>query len=341
MTILLEIKAGPFAGKTLTIPDGKSLVVGRAPTRTDFAVPHDTFMSGIHFVVEAGPQGARVVDKKSSNGTFLNGARIQESPLKEGDEVRSGQTIFVVRIRTEAAVSPPETVAPQPLRPGTSAASALQPSMPQPVSPRPPAPQAQPVTPPAAPSPPAISTANLPGRVPGAAPQTPPVGARAQTPPAKLDAPDKLSQVPVFTVGSWAFHLLPEGWQIQKEFGFQQSVEEGQFPSSVVVLEEPLGSGVTLPNFVESQIGMLRQYLQEPHIEPAVAPAVEGSEESIAVDVRHKTKDGTEVFYRRVYVRRGNRAGVLTLTSLAKDSASVLESLQPFWAALAFRPQPG
>jgi predicted component of type VI protein secretion system len=341
MTILLEIKAGPFAGKKITIPDGKSLVVGRAPTRAEFAVPHDTFMSGVHFAVEAGPQGARVMDKKSSNGTFLNGARIQESPLKDGDEVRSGQTIFVVRMRPEAAMSPPGTVAPRPQRPGPSAGYALQPPVPQPVSPRPPAPAAQAVTPLAVPSPPAISTANLLDQRPGATLQTPPGGARAHAPAAKPDASQKLSQVSVFTVGSWAFHLLPEGWQIQKEFGLQQSVDESQFPSSVVVLEEPLGSGVTLPKFVESQIGMLRQYLQEPHIEPAVAPAVVGSEESIAVDVRHKTKDGTEVFYRRVYVRRGNRAGVLTLTSLAKDSASILESLQPFWAALAFRPQPG
>src|SRR6266568_8204895 len=50
------------------------------------------------FAVECGPSGCRVVDKKSTNGTHLNGAKIQEAMLATGDEIKSGQTIFVVRI---------------------------------------------------------------------------------------------------------------------------------------------------------------------------------------------------------------------------------------------------
>jgi hypothetical protein len=142
----------------------------------------------------------------------------------------------------------------------------------------------------------------------------------------------------VHSVGAWTFYLLPEGWSIQKEFGLQRTVKEDEFPSSIVVMEEQLGPGVTLPAYVEAQIAMLRQYLSEPKIEPAAVPALNGSDESIGMDLRYNTKDGSEVFYRRIYVRHGSKAGVCTLTTLGKDSAAILESLKPLWPALSFLP---
>ncbi len=98
MAVVLEIKSGPFAGKTIALASGQSMVIGRAPDRAQFAIPHDNHMSGVHFAVECGPSGCRVVDKKSTNGTLLNGAKIQEAMLATGDEIKSGQTIFVVHI---------------------------------------------------------------------------------------------------------------------------------------------------------------------------------------------------------------------------------------------------
>ncbi|HUL16859.1 MAG TPA: FHA domain-containing protein [Terriglobales bacterium] len=327
MAILLEIKAGPFAGKTLTVSDGKTLVVGRAPTRAEFAIPHDTFMSGIHFAVEAGQQGARVIDKKSSNGTFLNGARIQESALKDGDEIRSGQTVFHVRL--PPATQPSST----PARLGQPPQASMLSEQPKAVS----SPETH--APGVAPARAMENTADLSKATPApsaaisGSPSKAPVPA---APPAGVSAPS--SKIPVLTVGAWAFHLLPEGWSVQKDFGLQQVVEESEFPSSIVVLEEPLGPGVTLPAYVESQIATLRQYLKDPRIDPEVAPAVNGSEENVALDIRHKTKEGVEVFYRRIYARRGSKAGVLTLTTLSKNSPAILESLKTFWTALSFRP---
>lgn len=177
----------------------------------------------------------------------------------------------------------------------------------------------------AVPEPPAAGRRESPQR------PVPPVA----QPPASSRQP---SQSPVFTVGSWGFHTIPEGWTVQKDFGFQQSVSENEFPGSIVALEELLGAGVTLPAYVESQIATLRQYLKDPQIDAAVPPAVLGAEESVAFDVRQKTKDGVEVFYRRVYVRKGAKAGVLTLTTLAANSARLLEGLGDLWAALAFKP---
>jgi predicted component of type VI protein secretion system len=333
LALTLEIKSGPFAGKSLTVSDGKTLVVGRAPTRAEFAVPHDTFMSGIHFAVECGPQGARALDKNSSNGTFLNGARIQESLLKDGDEIRSGQTVFQVRLLPVAQQS---TVPARPEQP-----------LPSPT----PGEQSTPVQRPAAQAPGTVSsagpsaalpgsargTAGLPREVPAASSPIPGSPSKALSPGGLPAAASALrSEVPILKVGAWAFHLLPEGWSIQKDFGLQQSVGESDFPSSIVVLEEPLGTGVTLPAYVESQIATLRQYFKDPQIDPAVAPAVQGSEESVALDIRHKTKEGVEVFYRRIYARRGSKAGVLTLTTLGANSSAVLERLKNLWGALSF-----
>ena len=100
--------------------------------------------------------------------------------------------------------------------------------------------------------------------------------------------------------------------------------------------EELLG-GITLQQFVESQISMLRGYLRDPKIEPTMPPRVGGADESMAMDVRHLTKDGRELVYRRIYARSGVSVGVLTVTTLAADFPQVLLSLQPLLEGAAFR----
>jgi hypothetical protein len=138
-----------------------------------------------------------------------------------------------------------------------------------------------------------------------------------------------------FSVMGWSFPAAPVEWQVQEGFGLQQSGHE-EFPSSVAATEELLG-GITLQQFVESQISMLRGYLRDPKIEPTMPPRVGGADESMAVDVRHSTKDGRELVYRRIYARSGASVGVLTVTTLAADLPQVLLSLQPLLDGAAFR----
>ena len=139
---------------------------------------------------------------------------------------------------------------------------------------------------------------------------------------------------PAFSVMGWSFSALPENWQVQQEFGLQRNAQ-GEFPSSVAASEEGLG-GISLQQFVESQISMLRGYLRDPKIEPTMPPRIAGAEESLAVDVRHLTKDGKELVYRRIYSRSGLSVGVLTVTTLAADLPQVLQSLQPLLDGAAF-----
>ena len=62
-----------------------------------------------------------VVDLGSRNGTFVNGQRVEQAPLRDGDEIRFGQA--VVRLRYVGRVGPKGTAdaAPPPRPPDLSA----------------------------------------------------------------------------------------------------------------------------------------------------------------------------------------------------------------------------
>src|SRR5580658_6106507 len=136
MGVLLEIRDGPMAGQVIGLKTGETVTFGRAAGRAQFALAHDTFMSGVHFAVECRASGCRVQDRKSSNGTFLNGAKVQDALLANGDEIKGGQTIFKVKIVADAKLAsmvPPQEAAPPaaPL-PWPRAAEPAPPSTPEP-----------------------------------------------------------------------------------------------------------------------------------------------------------------------------------------------------------------
>jgi hypothetical protein len=280
--VILDIKSGPLAGKNVLVAAGQAVVIGRALDRPQFSVPHDNLMSGVHFAVECGSRECRVIDKKSTNGTFLNGARIQEAVLANGDEIKSGQTIFVVRIFPDSQLP--------------AAASGATPAT---------------LKPPAS-AKPAAAVANV--KPPGSS--APPLPQVIQPPAAISDLP------PALTIGSWAFHKIPKGWQIQEGLGIQQVVKDA-FPSSIGAIEEPLGPGLTLQHYIDAHTKMFREYLPDPKIEIAVPPVIRGSVETAALEIKYSHKEGPSIFFRRDYARCGSILGVLTLTTLEKDMPSI------------------
>jgi hypothetical protein len=119
MKILLELRSGPKAGTKLPLAPGRPLRIGRNP-KADQPFPDDKLMSGLHFAIDHDEKGCRLLDLQSSNGTFLNGARVKEATLANGDEIRAGNTAFVIRMLPDEAL-PAESPKPQPLstsRPG-------------------------------------------------------------------------------------------------------------------------------------------------------------------------------------------------------------------------------
>jgi len=131
MQIVLEILSSSNAKTKLPLAQGQPLRVGRTEKADQF-FPDDKLMSSLHFAIEYGEKGCRLLDLQSSNGTFLNGARVKEALLANGDEIRAGNTVFVIRML------PDEALPAAPLKPETSAAPKPQPIPEQ--SPAPPAP---------------------------------------------------------------------------------------------------------------------------------------------------------------------------------------------------------
>ena len=99
--VILTVTEGPDAGTVIAIRRGQVVQVGRTAW-ADFSVPGDTLMSDVHFAVEYDMQGCRVRDLSGAAGTLVNGAKTTTSPLRTGDEIGAGQSVFSVRVEGES-----------------------------------------------------------------------------------------------------------------------------------------------------------------------------------------------------------------------------------------------
>ncbi len=91
----LIVEKGPEKGKSAAVQKTGVLVVGR-DAQAHLRI-NDSMCSRLHFRIEQGPDGFRVVDLESMNGTFVNGDRIrQPTPVRVGDTIQIGDTLFSV-----------------------------------------------------------------------------------------------------------------------------------------------------------------------------------------------------------------------------------------------------
>ena len=86
-----EDAASPF---TFRILPGSIKTVGRA-ARADFVVDAG-LVSRIHCRLTAGAAELEVVDLGSTNGTFVNGARVERGSLRAGDRLGIGRVELVI-----------------------------------------------------------------------------------------------------------------------------------------------------------------------------------------------------------------------------------------------------
>ena len=108
----LVVRKGPAAGRDKAL--GGECVVGRHPT-VDFVLD-DKLASRRHFRVFPA-QGAWVVeDLGSTNGTVVNGQRVQRVGLRDGDVISVGtsEVVFVQKDLLGAPASTPVAVVPAP-----------------------------------------------------------------------------------------------------------------------------------------------------------------------------------------------------------------------------------
>ena len=76
------------------IVPGNVKTIGRAP-RADFVVDA-ALVSRLHCRLAASPGEIEAVDLESTNGTYVNGERVERGTLKHGDRLRIGAVELVV-----------------------------------------------------------------------------------------------------------------------------------------------------------------------------------------------------------------------------------------------------
>jgi ABC transport system ATP-binding/permease protein len=79
---------------TFRILPGKIKTIGRAPG-ADFIVDAG-LVSRVHCRLSAGTAEVEVVDLDSTNGTYVNGLRVERALLKDGDQLGVGRVTFKV-----------------------------------------------------------------------------------------------------------------------------------------------------------------------------------------------------------------------------------------------------
>ncbi|MCW8132185.1 MAG: sigma 54-interacting transcriptional regulator [Planctomycetota bacterium] len=86
----LTILNGPNHGRLCGLTAGKIFRIGRDPS-LELAID-DLKASRVHVEIESSDAGFVMKDLRSKNGTLVNGERISNATLKEGDQIQIGET---------------------------------------------------------------------------------------------------------------------------------------------------------------------------------------------------------------------------------------------------------
>jgi pSer/pThr/pTyr-binding forkhead associated (FHA) protein len=90
----LRFISGKYQGGEFPLIEGQDVVVGRSSDLDMVLV--EELVSRRHAVIALGESGITIEDLGSTNGTFVNGERVQKANLKEGDRVLIGTSILKV-----------------------------------------------------------------------------------------------------------------------------------------------------------------------------------------------------------------------------------------------------
>ena len=101
MRVNLNVVAGPQTGRTFTFDQHDTFMIGRSED-AQFCLPHDRFFSRHHCILEIAPPQAFIRDLGSTNGTFVNGMRVDTAYLNSGDRIQGGETVLEVEVSAGA-----------------------------------------------------------------------------------------------------------------------------------------------------------------------------------------------------------------------------------------------
>ncbi|PQO47085.1 FHA domain-containing protein [Blastopirellula marina] len=100
MRAYFTVQQGPATGRNFTAEQGSMFRIGRQAT-ADIPIQDDLAMSGLHLAVICDKGCCRVRDLDSTNGTFVNGIRVNLVDLHDKDTIHAGNTELQVRLEGE------------------------------------------------------------------------------------------------------------------------------------------------------------------------------------------------------------------------------------------------
>src|SRR5829696_7111932 len=97
MQVNLKVTAGPYKGRIFSFTQHDSFLIGRSRD-AHLYLPDDRYFSRNHCLLEINPPRSFLRDLNSTNGTFLNGQRVANAFLNDGDRIQCGETVLVVEV---------------------------------------------------------------------------------------------------------------------------------------------------------------------------------------------------------------------------------------------------
>ena len=103
----LLVIAGPSKDSTIPLPEGEA-TIGRDPTSAVAVI--DPSVSRKHCVLRREDDRFQIRDLESRNGTLVNGVAVKEQWLRHGDEIATGDSVFLFLLEEDDRANPPSRV---------------------------------------------------------------------------------------------------------------------------------------------------------------------------------------------------------------------------------------
>jgi serine/threonine-protein kinase len=105
MVVVLDVTQGPHRGLRFEFDRHDTLLVGRS-SKAHLQLNKDPHFSRHHFRIEVSPPRCYLVDLGSNNGTMVNGRKVLETFLADGDVISGGKTAIRVGVSRNSRVRP-------------------------------------------------------------------------------------------------------------------------------------------------------------------------------------------------------------------------------------------
>jgi hypothetical protein len=133
---------------------------------------------------------------------------------------------------------------------------------------------------------------------------------------------------------------MPAGWIYIAGFGIRQmSATPGAIVASVGLGQDTLAEDSGLPAYIEKQMKMIGDRLQEVKSAGPKETPFAGADEAHLLFIRHRMDSAGAMLHVQTYVRVGLWLGIVTLTALESQLSAVRPDFDAFVRGLRIGPQ--